>query len=156
MHMLCHRNRRISFDDTLREVCMVFFFTSVGFQANLKVLKAGQIAHRILGTGNIAYHITKPNRRGACKALKLKSANRHVHRLYPYGWRTWHRRSLWPGARGPKHKGRHDHLYSCSYLRSHLWKLDRRTSWKKLIENIACLIQQQTRTTACWWRMKKA
>ena len=30
-----------SFDDTLREVCMVFFFTSVGFQANLKVLKSG-------------------------------------------------------------------------------------------------------------------
>ena len=30
-----------SFDDTLREVCMVFFFTSVGFQANLKVLKKG-------------------------------------------------------------------------------------------------------------------
>ena len=30
-----------SFDDTLREVCMVFFFTSAGFQANLKVLKSG-------------------------------------------------------------------------------------------------------------------
>lgn len=30
-----------SFDDTLREVCMVLFFTSVGFQANLKVLKSG-------------------------------------------------------------------------------------------------------------------
>ena len=30
-----------SFDDTLREVCMVFFFTSVGLQANLKVLKSG-------------------------------------------------------------------------------------------------------------------
>ena len=30
-----------SFDDTLHEVCMVFFFTSVGFQANLKVLKSG-------------------------------------------------------------------------------------------------------------------
>ena len=30
-----------SFDDTLREVCMVFFFTSVGFHANLKVLKSG-------------------------------------------------------------------------------------------------------------------
>lgn len=30
-----------TFDDTLREVCMVFFFTSVGFQANLKVLKSG-------------------------------------------------------------------------------------------------------------------
>ena len=30
-----------SFDDILKEVCMVFFFTSVGFQANLKVLKKG-------------------------------------------------------------------------------------------------------------------
>ena len=30
-----------SFNDTLREVCMVFFFTSVGFRANLKVLKSG-------------------------------------------------------------------------------------------------------------------
>lgn len=31
----------IDFDDTLKEVCMGFFFTSVGFQANLKVLKSG-------------------------------------------------------------------------------------------------------------------
>lgn len=31
----------IDFNDTLKEVCMVFFFTSVGFQANLKVLKSG-------------------------------------------------------------------------------------------------------------------
>ena len=31
----------VNFDDTLREVCMVLFFTSVGFQANLKVLKSG-------------------------------------------------------------------------------------------------------------------
>ena len=29
------------FDDILKEVFMVFFFTSVGFQANLKVLKSG-------------------------------------------------------------------------------------------------------------------
>ena len=35
---------KFSFDDTLREVCMVFFFTSVGFQANLKVLKSGGTA----------------------------------------------------------------------------------------------------------------
>lgn len=27
-----------SFDETLKNVCMVMFFTSVGFQANLKVL----------------------------------------------------------------------------------------------------------------------
>lgn len=40
---ICHSTGLIefSFDDTLREVCMVFFFTSVGFQANLKVLKSG-------------------------------------------------------------------------------------------------------------------
>lgn len=31
----------LGFDETLRTVCMVFFFTSVGFQANLKVLRAG-------------------------------------------------------------------------------------------------------------------
>ena len=29
------------FDETLKNVCMVMFFTSVGFQANIKVLKAG-------------------------------------------------------------------------------------------------------------------
>lgn len=32
-----------SFDETLKSVCMVIFFTSVGFQANVKVLKSGGI-----------------------------------------------------------------------------------------------------------------
>lgn len=31
----------VTFDDSFREICMIFFFTSVGFQANLKALKAG-------------------------------------------------------------------------------------------------------------------
>lgn len=31
----------ISFDDTLSQVCMVFFFCSVGYQANIKVIKSG-------------------------------------------------------------------------------------------------------------------
>ena len=31
----------VNFDETLRNVCMVMFFTSVGFQANMKVLKSG-------------------------------------------------------------------------------------------------------------------
>lgn len=31
----------VTFDDTLREVCMVIFFTSVGFQANIRVLRQG-------------------------------------------------------------------------------------------------------------------
>lgn len=32
------------FDETLKSVCMVIFFTSVGFQANLKILKSGGIS----------------------------------------------------------------------------------------------------------------
>lgn len=34
----------LTFDETLKTVCMVMFFTSVGFQANLKVLKSGGIS----------------------------------------------------------------------------------------------------------------
>ncbi|WP_347565270.1 sodium/glutamate symporter [Pseudoflavonifractor sp. 60] len=34
----------LSFDETLKNVCMVMFFTSVGFQANLKVLKSGGVS----------------------------------------------------------------------------------------------------------------
>ena len=34
----------LNFDETLKNVCMVMFFTSVGFQANLKVLKSGGIS----------------------------------------------------------------------------------------------------------------
>lgn len=30
-----------TFDETLKNICMIMFFTSVGFQANLKVLKSG-------------------------------------------------------------------------------------------------------------------
>ena len=33
-----------NFDETLKNVCMVMFFTSVGFQANLKVLRAGGLS----------------------------------------------------------------------------------------------------------------
>ena len=39
LHGLCIVE--FQFDETLKTVCMVMFFTSVGFQANLKVLKAG-------------------------------------------------------------------------------------------------------------------
>lgn len=34
----------LTFDETLKNVCMVMFFTSVGFQANLKVLKSGGVS----------------------------------------------------------------------------------------------------------------
>ena len=48
-----------SFDDILREVCMVLFFTSVGFQANLKVLKSGGKAMAVFLTLVIALIITQ-------------------------------------------------------------------------------------------------
>lgn len=32
------------FDETLKTICMIIFFTSVGFQANLKVLKSGGLS----------------------------------------------------------------------------------------------------------------
>lgn len=34
----------LTFDETLKDVCMVMFFTTVGFQANLKILKSGGIS----------------------------------------------------------------------------------------------------------------
>ena len=37
-----------NYDETLKNVCMVIFFTSVGFQANVKILKKG-------GTGMIIF-----------------------------------------------------------------------------------------------------
>lgn len=33
-----------TFDETLKNICMIMFFTSVGFQANLKVLKSGGLS----------------------------------------------------------------------------------------------------------------
>ena len=38
----------LSFDETLKTVCMVVFFTSVGFQANVRILKSGGISLVIL------------------------------------------------------------------------------------------------------------
>ena len=64
-----------SFDDTLREVCMVFFFTSVGFQANLKVLKSGGKA-MVVFLGLVITLIV-------CQNL-----------LHPNGRRSWYCRSI--------------------------------------------------------------
>ena len=85
-----------SFDDTLREVCMVFFFTSVGFQANLKVLKSGGIS----GTCDPADRVTEPGRSWNVKASRFKPAHRYVYRFDPDGRRTWYRRSFRTCSRG--------------------------------------------------------
>lgn len=34
----------MNFDETIKNICMVMFFTSVGFQANIKILKSGGIS----------------------------------------------------------------------------------------------------------------
>jgi len=40
----CFSGHDFEYDDTLRSVCMVIFFASVGFQADFKVLKSGGIS----------------------------------------------------------------------------------------------------------------
>lgn len=62
----------VSFVDTLREVCMVFFFTSVGFQANLKILRSGGKAMLVfLGTVIIMIIFQNALALGLAKLLNL-------------------------------------------------------------------------------------
>lgn len=44
--LILHANKVIDFnyDETLKNICMVIFFTSVGFQANVKILKKGGVS----------------------------------------------------------------------------------------------------------------
>ncbi len=87
-----------TFDDILKEVCMVFFFTSVGFQANLKVLRSGGKAMIVflgLVITLIVFQTTSGSR--TFKIAKHKSVSGIVYRLNSNGWRTWYGRSLWPG-----------------------------------------------------------
>ena len=81
-----------SFDDTLREVCMVFFFTSVGFQANLKVLKSGGTA--MARSCRCTDYMSEPSCRGIVPCPALKSADWYVYRLHPNGRRSWYCRSI--------------------------------------------------------------
>lgn len=48
-----------TFDETLKNVCMVLFFTSVGFQANLKVLKSGGVQLIVLLTSVVVLMIAQ-------------------------------------------------------------------------------------------------
>ena len=85
-----------SFDDILKEVCMVFFFTSVGFQANLKVLKSGGKSLIVfLGHINLMpeFHCDR-----ACKAFAHKSASRALYRFDSDDRRAWNCRRIWSGS----------------------------------------------------------
>ena len=82
----------VSFDDTLREVCMVFFFTSVGFQANLKVLKSGGKS-LVVFLGLVVGLILCQN-----FLAELRSVDRIVYRFYSNGRRSWYSRCFWTGS----------------------------------------------------------
>ena len=91
-----------TFDDTLREVCMVFFFTSVGFQANLKVLKSGGKS-MIIFLFLVITLIVSQNLL-ACswsfQTAAIKSACRYVYRINSNGRRPRYCRCLWTGFGG--------------------------------------------------------
>ena len=97
-----------AFDDILKEVCMVMFFTSVGFQANLKVLKSGGRA-MIVFLGVVIVLIVSQNF-VAVGLAKLLGVDALVG-LWPR-----HRRCLWPGAGGLWHSGGHHPVYGSGHL----------------------------------------
>ena len=107
----------ISFDDTLREVCMVFFFTSVGFQANLKVLKSGGRSLAVF-LGLVLLLIVSQNLLaiGVSHLLADRYADRYVHRLYSDGRRTWNSRSIWTGTRRSQCQGSNNNLHRSSHI----------------------------------------
>lgn len=86
-----------AFDDILKEVCMVMFFTSVGFQANLKVLKSGGRA-MIVFLGVVIVLIVSQNfiAVGLASLLQVDPLVGAVHRLHSHGGRPRH-----GGAFGP-------------------------------------------------------
>ena len=83
-----------TFDDTLREVCMVFFFTSVGFQANRKINDYFPL---------LSHHLncfTKPACSWSFQTAAIKSACRYVYRINSNGRRPRYCRCLWTGFGG--------------------------------------------------------
>ena len=109
-----------AFDDILKEVCMVMFFTSVGFQANLKVLKSGGRA-MIVFLGVVIVLIVSQNfvAVGLAKLLGVDALVGLCTGSIPMV--GGHRRCLWPGAGGFWHSGGHHPVHGSG----HLWP-DRR------------------------------
>lgn len=106
------------FDDILKEVCMVFFFTSVGFQANLKVLKSGGKS-LILFLGLVVALILCQNflAVGLADLLGHLADDRSVHRFHPDGRRPRHGGRVRPRAGGLRRCGRDHALHGSGHLR---------------------------------------
>ena len=80
-----------TFDDILKEVCMVFFFTSVGFQANLKVLKSGGKSMLVFLSLVIALILAQNFfGGGAVQRDADQPAGGPLHRFHFDGWRPRH------------------------------------------------------------------
>ena len=105
-----------AFDDTLKEVCMVMFFTSVGFQANLKVLKSGGKA-MIVFLGVVIVLIVSQNflAVGLANLLGVDPLVGLCTGSIPMV--GGHRRCLWPGAGGLWHQGCHHPVHRRRHLR---------------------------------------
>ena len=86
------------FDETLKTVCMVMFFTSVGFQANIKVLKAGGKSLIVFLLPDSADICAECGCSGTFKAIGSKLVGRYVYRIYPYGRRSRNVRCFWHSA----------------------------------------------------------
>ena len=84
-----------SFDDILKEVCMVFFFTSVGFQSTKKWWK---VINCFSGTGDHINLMPEFHCDRACKAFAHKSASRALYRFDSDDRRAWNCRRIWSGS----------------------------------------------------------
>ena len=106
-----------SFDDILKDVCMVFFFTSVGFQANLKVLKSGGKA-LIVFLGLVIGLIFCQNflAVGLAKLLHQPSGG-FMHWFHSDGGRPRNCRSFRTDSGGFRNLRSYDPLYRGRYLR---------------------------------------
>ena len=88
-----------TFDDTLREVCMVFFFTSVGFQAE-SIKKWRKIDDYFPLLSHHLNCFTKPACSWSFQTAAIKSACRYVYRINSNGRRPRYCRCLWTGFGG--------------------------------------------------------
>ena len=78
-----------SFDDILKEVCMVFFFTSVGFQANLKIFDHFPDPY------NRADHMPELPCSRSVQSITDQSFGWTLYRFYPYDRWSWYRWCIW-------------------------------------------------------------
>ena len=119
-----------TFDDILKEVCMVFFFTSVGFQANLKVLKSGGKSMLVFLSLVIALILAQNFfGGGAVQRDADQPAGGPLHRFHFDGWRPRHSGRFWPCAGGLWHFRCNHAVHRCGNLWPDCRQHDRRTHW---------------------------